>query len=336
MADSRFYESRGPVRLSEIVAVVGGRLTSDDGDDPEISDVSPLDCAGTGAVAYFEDERYAPGFETTRASAILVREEDAERAQSAGARAIVVAYPQAAFAQATVRLFARREIPADLRGISPDAHVATDARISATAVVGAGARIEAGAAIGPGAVIGPGVRIGADSSIGAGVVIFCADVGARVKILANAVIGEDGFGVAVTDRGMIDRPHVGRVRIGDDVTIGAATTIDRGALDETVIGDGTKIDNLVQIAHNVKTGRDCVIAGCCGLSGSVTLGDGVMLGGSVGIADHCVVGDRAKLAGATLVMRDVPPGETWAGTPAKPIRLFFREVAALNRLARPK
>ncbi len=336
MADSRFYDARGPVALADLIAVVGGRLSGGDAGGIEVRDVSPLDRAGDGAVAYFEDDRYASGFETTRATAVFVRDDAVPRAEAAGVRAVIVDHPQAAFARAAARLIARREIPIDLSGVSPDADVAATARIAATAVVGPGAKIGDNVHIAPNAVIGPGVTIGPDSRIGAGAVVLCADLGARTAVLANSVIGEDGFGLAVFEKGLLDRPHVGTVRIGDDVSIGACTTIDRAAFDETVIGDGTKIDNLVQIAHNVNIGRNCVVAGCCGLSGSVTLGDGVMLGGSVGIADHCHVGDGARLAGATLVMRDVPAGETWAGTPAKPIRTFFREVAAVARLARQK
>jgi UDP-3-O-[3-hydroxymyristoyl] glucosamine N-acyltransferase len=184
-------------------------------------------------------------------------------------------------------------------------------------------------------VIGGGVTIGPDGEIGPCAVVRFTDLGARVRIHAGAAVGENGYGLAQGESGLLERLHIGRVTIGDDVRIGASTTVDRGAFADTVIGDGAKIDNLVQIAHNVRIGRRCVIAGCCGISGSAVIEDGAMLGGSVGISDHVTIGAGAKLAGASLVMRDVPPGESWCGAPARPIRQFFREVVALERLARP-
>ncbi|MGO4833705.1 UDP-3-O-(3-hydroxymyristoyl)glucosamine N-acyltransferase, partial [Rhizobiaceae sp. 2RAB30] len=131
-------------------------------------------------------------------------------------------------------------------------------------------------------------------------------------------------------------PQIGRVIMQNDVEIGANTTVDRGAMGDTVIGEGTKIDNLVQIAHNVRIGRGCVIAGHCGLSGSVTMGDFVMLGGRVGIADHITIGDRVQIAASSGLMHDVPSGERWAGSPARPMREFFKEVAAIRSLMKPK
>jgi UDP-3-O-[3-hydroxymyristoyl] glucosamine N-acyltransferase len=169
--------------------------------------------------------------------------------------------------------------------------------------------------------------VGASASIGV------ALIGDGVRLAAAVVIGEPGFGVAVGPRGLIDVPQLGRVIIQDNVSIGAHTCVDRGAFDDTVIGENTKIDNLVQIAHNVTIGRNCVIAGHCGLSGSAVLGDGVQLGGRVGLADHVVIGAGARLAAASGVMRDVPAGETWCGAPARPRRQFFREVAWLTRAA---
>jgi UDP-3-O-[3-hydroxymyristoyl] glucosamine N-acyltransferase len=226
-----------------------------------------------------------------------------------------------------------------VRGIDPGASVHEDARledgvtVDPGAVVGPGAEIGAGTVICANAVIGPDVRIGRDCSVGPGASISHALVGDRVIIHAGARIGQDGFGY-IPGKSHLKVPQLGRVIIQDDVEIGAGTTVDRGGGRDTMIGEGTKIDNLVQIAHNVSIGRKCLIAGHVGLSGSVTLGDAVMLGGKVGVADHRKIGDGAQLIALSGVMHDVPAGERWGGAPAKPLREFFREQVALQRLGK--
>jgi UDP-3-O-[3-hydroxymyristoyl] glucosamine N-acyltransferase len=188
--------------------------------------------------------------------------------------------------------------------------------------------------IAPGAVIGPGVRIGRDCVIGASATIVHALIGDKVIIHAGARIGQDGFGYLPGATGHGKVPQVGRVIIMDGAEIGANTTIDRGAIRDTVIGEGTKIDNLVQIAHNVEIGRHCVLAAHTGISGSCTIGDYVMMGGRVGLADNLTVGTGAMIGAAAGVMHDVPAGEKWVGTPAMPMKEFFKNVAAVRRLAR--
>jgi UDP-3-O-[3-hydroxymyristoyl] glucosamine N-acyltransferase len=223
--------------------------------------------------------------------------------------------------------------------VSPGAHVHPQARledgvrIDPGAVVGPGAEIGAGTVLGPNAVIGPNVRIGRDCSIGAGATLTHALVGNRVIVHPGARIGQDGFGFAMGAGGHIKVPQVGRVIIQDDVEIGANTTIDRGASRDTVVGEGTKIDNLVQIAHNVVIGRHCVIVSGVGISGSTTLEDYVVLGGQVGVVGHLRIGMGSQIAGSSNVNRDVPPGSRWGGTPAKPVRTWFREMTTLARLA---
>jgi UDP-3-O-[3-hydroxymyristoyl] glucosamine N-acyltransferase len=200
-------------------------------------------------------------------------------------------------------------------------------------VIGDGAQIGAGTVIGSGAVIGPGVAIGRDGEIGPRAVIGFALIGDRVRIYAGAVIGEAGFGATPGPTGLIDIPQLGRVIIQDGVTIGAGTCIDRGAFDDTVIGENTKIDNLVQIAHNVRVGRNCVMAAHTGISGSVTIGDGAQFGGKAGVADHLDIGQGARVAAGAGVMKDIPPGETWGGVPARPVRTWMRETAWLSKMA---
>jgi UDP-3-O-[3-hydroxymyristoyl] glucosamine N-acyltransferase len=224
-------------------------------------------------------------------------------------------------------------------GISPTASVHPLARLEAGvivdpgAVIGRGAEIGARTIIGANVVIGPEVRIGRDGSVGASTTIMAALIGDRVIIHPGAHIGQDGFGFALGARGHLKVPQIGRVIIQDDVEIGAGVTIDRGANRDTVIGEGVKIDNLVQIGHNVLVGRHAVLVAQSGVSGSSAVGDFAALGGQAGIAGHLTIGAGAQVAAAAGVMTDVPAGERWAGAPAKPVREFFREVAAIKRLA---
>jgi UDP-3-O-[3-hydroxymyristoyl] glucosamine N-acyltransferase len=208
--------------------------------------------------------------------------------------------------------------------------------IAPGAVIGPGVRIGAGTEIGANAVIGPGVAIGRDGVIGANVTIGFALLGDRVRILAGAVIGEPGFGATAGAKGVIDVPQLGRVIIQDGVTIGANTCVDRGAFDDTVIGENTKIDNMVQIAHNVRIGRNCLMAAHTGISGSVVIGDGAAFGGRAGVADHVNIGDGAQIAAASGIFRDVPAKARWGGMPGQPLRQWMREVAWLSKSATRK
>jgi UDP-3-O-[3-hydroxymyristoyl] glucosamine N-acyltransferase len=204
------------------------------------------------------------------------------------------------------------------------------------AVIGAGAEVGSGTVIGAGAAIGVKVRIGRDCAIGPNATIMHALIGDRVIIHPGCAIGQDGFGFVRGPRGAHKVPQVGRVIIQDDVEIGANCTIDRGAIRDTVIGEGSKIDNMVHIAHNVSIGRHCLLAGQVGISGSSTVEDGVMMGGQVGVADHLTVGAGAMLGAKTGLMNDAPPGARWAGYPARSAKQWLREVVTLERLARDR
>jgi UDP-3-O-[3-hydroxymyristoyl] glucosamine N-acyltransferase len=332
--DPRFFETLAPTTLGVLAQLTGAQCDAGAADTP-ISAAAVLGRAGSGAVSFLESRKFADSAAATKASACFVGEKEASLLP-AGCAALISRAPKAAWAIAAETLHQPRRFDAKAPAVHPDARLEDDVSVGQGAVIGAGAEIGAGTEIGPCAVIGPGVAIGRGSRIGAGAVVQFALIGDRVKIAAAVVIGEAGFGVAVGPRGLIDIPQLGRVIIQDGVSIGAHTCVDRGAFDDTVIGENTKIDNLVQIAHNVVIGRNCVIAGHCGLSGSSVLGDGVQLGGRVGLADHVQVGDGARLAAASGVMHDVPAGETWAGVPARSGRQFFREVAWLTKAASRK
>jgi UDP-3-O-[3-hydroxymyristoyl] glucosamine N-acyltransferase len=335
MVDSRFYESLGPIRLADLAALVGGRLLRSEDADVSIEDIGSLGgaSAAKGAIGFLDGPKKFPQLESSGLTACFAKPSDAERAAAMGVRVVAVDRPHLAFATATRALSRPHVHDYGSSGVHPTAEIGEGVVLGPGALVAQNARIGARTVVGPNAVIGAGVEIGPDSDIGPGVLIRIARIGARCRVHANAVIGESGYGLVHAAGDLVERPHVGRVIIGEGVRIGACTTIDRGAIDDTTIDDGTKIDNLVQIAHNVRVGKRCIIAGCTGISGSAVIEDGAMLGGSVGITDHVRVGAGARLAGATLVMRDVPPGEAWSGAPARPIRQFFRELVALERLA---
>jgi UDP-3-O-[3-hydroxymyristoyl] glucosamine N-acyltransferase len=323
MIDPRFYEALGPVTVRALAP------DADIGGDPErlVSSAAPADRATADDICYFEGKGGKPL--TTEPAACIIPPALAHLAPKAGAL-ILTDRPRLAFARIAHALARPRRFGGEA-AIDPTARLEVDVRLAPGVVIGPGAQIGAGAEIGPNAVIGPGVTIGRRTRIGAGVSLAFCLIGDDVKILAGAVIGEDGFGVAGDASGPVDVPHLGRVVIQDRVTIGANSTIDRGAFDDTVIGEDAKIDNLCHIAHNCTIGRGVLIAAFAGISGSTSIGDGATLAGRVGVADHRKIGAGATLAGASAVMQDVPAGEIWMGYPAKPMRKFLREVAWLNR-----
>lgn len=337
MPDSRFFTSLGPIALGDLADRVGARLAAEPNDETLISGVAPLVRAGRHEVTFLSDRRYDADLKSTRAGAAFLTEAYAAMAP-AGCVALITPEPQAAYVRACVLLHGPREHEVGAPAIHPDCELEPDVILEPGVVIGQGARIGAGTRIGANTVIGPGVAIGRNSWIGANAVVGFALIGDRVRIYAGAIIGAEGFGVTGSGQGAIDIPQLGRVVLQDDVTIGANTCIDRGAWDDTIIGERTKIDNLVQIAHNVRIGRNCLIAAHTGISGSSVVGDGAMFGGRAGVVDHVTVGQGARIGAAAGVMKDVPAGETWSGVPARPVLKLMREFAWLSRqvsLSRP-
>ena len=332
-ADARFFERLGPLSAGELAALCGAELTGDRA--LAVNDLSAPEQAGTGELFFLAKGAEAPlSGAGAGACAIVPDAAAAEALRHAGA-VLVAADPRAAFGRCASALVRMRDHEAAVL-VHPHASIDPSALIGPGVVIGQEAQIGAQAVIGPGAIIGPGVAIGARCRISARAVVRCALLGADVEIMSGAVIGESGFGLASDSAGLLAMPHTGLVVIEDEVVIGANSTVDRGMIRNTVLRRGCKIDNLCHIAHNCDIGPGVIMAAFTGISGSVVIGAGAQFGGRVGVADHLTVGDGARLAADAAVMRNVPGGETWAGSPAQPIKRFMREAAWVRREANRK
>ena len=335
--DPRFFGPRMVRSLGEVAQAAGAAI------DPLLVDrqvvgVAPLQIAGPAHVSFLDNRRYANELAASAAGVVICRPELAGRAPS-GCVVLAAAEPYLAWARVAA-LF--HPLPPGAPGIHPTAVVDPTATVDASAEIGPYVVIGAEAEVGPRCrlaafvAVGGGVRIGADCRIGTHVSLSHALIGARVVLYPGVKIGQDGFGFATGPAGHVSVPQLGRVVVEDDVEIGANTTVDRGSLHDTVIGAGSRLDNLVQVGHNVRLGRCCVIVGQAGISGSTVLEDFVVLAGQSGIAGHLKVGRGARIGARSGVMNDMPAGAEWVGAPAVPVREFFRQFATLKRLAARK
>jgi UDP-3-O-[3-hydroxymyristoyl] glucosamine N-acyltransferase len=342
MSEPTFFKSARALTVGEIATLTGAEPPAESDLSRRIADIAPLDRAGPGDLTFLDNAKYLRELAATHAGACLVTERFAKDVPARVA-ALRTGEPYRAFVMVARALFPAAQRPSSLFGatgvwsgasVHATARLERDVTVDPGVVIGPGAEIGAGTVIAANAVIGPGVRIGRNCSVGAGATVMHALIGDRVIIHPGCRIGQDGFGFLPDRKGPIKIPQTRRVIIQDDVEIGANSTIDRGGSRDTVIGESTKIDNLVQIGHNCAIGRHCFIVSQTGISGSVEVGDYAMLGGQVGIADHLTIGSGARLGARSGVITDVPAGVQWGGFPARPFRDWLKAEVLLARLVR--
>jgi UDP-3-O-[3-hydroxymyristoyl] glucosamine N-acyltransferase len=334
-----FFQRSAPISLAALTEQTESRLGDRADPDRLIEDVKPLAEAGPAHITFLDNRKYLPLLSATHAGACLITPELAPRVLPP-VGVLLTPAPYRAFALALTYFYPDALQPKAALGdagdplIHPTAVLEADVTVEPGAVVGREAQIGRGTTIAAGALVGYRVTVGRGCYIGPGATLTHALLGDGVILHAGVRVGQDGFGFAMGAGGHLKVPQIGRVIIQNNVEIGANSCVDRGALKDTVIGEGTKIDNLVQIGHNVILGRHCIIVGQVGLSGSTELGDFVVMGGQSGAVGHIKIGAGAQIAGGSHVKDDVPPGARMGGTPAVPFPEWGRQLAAVRRLGR--
>jgi UDP-3-O-[3-hydroxymyristoyl] glucosamine N-acyltransferase len=342
MAQPTFFEQPPWSTLADIAALTRAHLVDASRAGQQVRGLASLDEAGPMHLTFFDNLKYADQLAATKAGACVVsaRFEAGVPTHVAVLRA---AQPFREFVKIARELYSGALRPQSwfgIAGIAPSAiidstaHLEDGVIVDPLAVIGPNVEIGTGTVIGSGAVIGPGVKIGRDCNVGANSSIQFTLVGNDVLIHPGCHIGQDGFGFVSNSGGHLKVPQICRVVIQNQVEIGAGTTVDRGSMRDTVVGEGTKIDNQVQIGHNVRVGRNCLLAAKVAIGGSVVIGDNVALGAGAGINNHANIGDGAQVTAMSGVKDDVPAGGRWGGFFAKPTRQWFREIVVMQRLAR--
>ena len=343
MNEQKFFKTPAPLSLEEIVEICGAKSPENTDLSKSICGIAPLEDATSSDLSFLDNPKYVSLASATGAGVVLCASRFAERLPD-HVIPLVSAVPYKAFAQVAAILYPASLVP-ELAFCSPGeiagkvhttAKIESGATVEPGAVIGSNVEIGEGTIIASNAIISANVTIGRNCYIGPGCVIQHTVIGNNVILHPGVKSGQDGFGFAMGPGGHLKVPQIGRVIIQDSVEIGANSAIDRGANRDTMIGEGTKIDNQVQIGHNVVVGRHCIIVSQVGLSGSCTLGDFVAIGGQSGVAGHVTVGSGAQIAAVSVVKDDVPAGGRYGGCPAKPVKQWFREISALKKLAERK
>jgi len=338
MADQRFFSLSGPYNLEELALIAQAEIGGAPSDVKTFDDVAPLGDASQNHVSFLDNRKYLSDFSQSNAGACLVHPDLIDRAP-VGMALLLTKQPYHGYARIAEHFHPSRTFSPKIHSsavIDPSAKLASTVSIDSGVAISEHVVIGEGTHVGANTVIDRGVSIGENCIIGPNISLQYCDIGDRVILHSGVCLGQDGFGFALGAEGHLKVPQLGTVRIGDNVEIGANTTIDRGTGPDTIIGAGSKIDNMVQIGHNVQMGLGCIIVSQVGISGSTKIGNFVMIGGQAGIAGHLEIGDGVQIAAKSGVMRDIEPGSKVGGTPAQPMKERFRGVATLERLAKKK
>lgn len=335
MADTRFFTNHGPFALGDIATHIGATVGREADASRLLHDVAPLHEATEQHICFFENKKYREQFMASKAGACVVHPAAHSDAPH-GMALLLHEAPYAAYASVQA-MFYPQSIASPMpsvaeAGIAKSARIHASAKVSAFAFVGERAEIGEGSVIGHGTVIGPGTVVGKHCLIGDAAVVTHSILDDHVVIFPGAKIGQDGFGYAPSPTGIIKVPQLGRVLVGKHVHIGANCTIDRGSLNDTIIGEGCKLDNLVHLAHNVVVEPYCILVGQVGISGSTKIGMGSILGGQSGVVGHATIGKKVQIAAKSAVMGDVADGQVVGGIPAVPIQQWRRQCVAIARL----